>query len=154
MSSDTVLAFYDPNKEVRLVTDAVGGVLLQQENEDSYRPIAFISRLLKPAELNYSSLEKEALALVWCIEKLYVYLYGKTFQVVVDHKPLQYIFAPQAKLNARIARWQIKLQAYSFNVMYEKCSTNIADFMSRNGGFLNSPCTNAEETCLYLFRLH
>ena len=155
LSCDTVLAFYDPTKEVRLVTDAsghaLGGVLLQKESTQGvYRPICYISRTLTPAELNYSSIEKEALGLVWGIEKLHLYLYGKSFEVVSDHKPLKFIFSPNAKLNPRIARWQIKLQAYQFKVLYEKGETNIADFLSRNGADMNNDDINDYETCLYL----
>ena len=57
---------------------------------------------------------------MWAVEKFHLYLFGKKFEVVVDHKPLKFIFQPQARLNPRIARWQIKLQAYSFDVIYEK----------------------------------
>ena len=132
--STNVLAFYDPNKEVQLVTDAsnhaIGGILLQNV-DDHLRPICYISRSLTPAELKYSITEKEGLSLVWCIEKLHLYLYGKTFKAIVDHKPLKYIFSSEAKLNARISRWQLKLQAYDFTVVYQKDETNIADFISR-----------------------
>ena len=68
-----MLAFYDPNKEVQLVIDAsnhaLGAVLLQHD-DDHLRPICYISRSLTPAELKYSITEKEALSLVWAIEKL------------------------------------------------------------------------------------
>ena len=158
LSDDTALAFYDPNKNVRLVTDAsghaLGVVLLQKESErDNYKPLCYISRSLTPAEMNYSSIEKEALGIVWGIEKLHFYLYGKSFEVVSDHKPLKFIFSPNAKLNARIARWQIKLQAYDFKVLHEKGETNI-NFLSRNGADknhvnnLNNDYEN--EICLYL----
>ena len=97
-----MLAFYDPNKEVQLVTDAsnhaLGAVLLQHD-DDNLRPISYISRSLTPAE-QYSITEKEALSLVWAIEKLHLYLYGKTFKAVVDHKPLKYILSTEGKLNA------------------------------------------------------
>jgi len=90
------------------------------------------------AKMNYSSIEKEALRIVWGIEKLHFYLFGKSFEVVSDHKSLMFTFSPNAKLNSRIARWQIKLQAYEFKVLYEKGETNIADFQSRNGADSNS----------------
>nr|XP_047122938.1 uncharacterized protein LOC124806248 [Hydra vulgaris] len=130
-----VLAFYDPCKEVQLITDAsnhaIGGILLQKEGTWS-KPICYISRSLTAAELKYSITEKKALALVWAIQKLHLYLYGKNFKVIVDHKPLKFIFASGSKLNARIARWQIKLQAYDFDVIHQKGEENIADFISRN----------------------
>ena len=129
------MAFYDPHKEVQLITDAsnhaIGGILLQKEGI-GIKPICYISRSLTAAELKYSITEKEALALVWAIEKLHLYLYGKNFKVVVDHKPLKFIFSSSSKINTRIARWQIKLQAYDFDIIYKKGEENIADFVSRN----------------------
>ena len=96
LSSDTVLAFYDPNKDLQLVTDAsshaVGGVLLQKDNDDVLKPIWYTSWVLTVAELKYSFTEKEAPSLVWCIEKLHLYLNGKRFDVIVDHQALKYIF--------------------------------------------------------------
>ena len=119
-----------------LVTDAsnhaIGGILLQKEN-DQMKPVCYISRALTPpAELKYSITEKEVLALVWSIEKLHLYLYGKSFNVYVDHQPLKFIFASNSKLNVRISRWQLKLQAYDFKVIYKKGELNIADFVSKN----------------------
>ena len=135
LTSDSLLGFYDPQKEVELVTDAsgfaIGGVLLQKDQAGTSRPICYVSRSLNVSELKYGITEKEALALVWCVEKLHLYLYGKKFNVMVDHQPLKFIFSPKAKLNPRIARWQIRLQAYNFTVLYKQGSENIADFISR-----------------------
>ena len=151
LSSESLLAFYNPQEDIRLVTDAsghaLGAVLLQKEN-DVYRPIYYVSRTLKPSELNYSVIEKEALALVWAVEKFHLYLFGKKFEVVVDHKPLKFIFQPQARLIPRIARWQIKLQAYSFDVIYEKGEKNIADFLSRNGAESTSSSVYVQESMI------
>ena len=123
LASPNVLAFYDPSKELQLVTDAsnhgIRGTLLQKE-KGQWRPICYISRAVQQAQLKYSITEKEALSLVWAVEKLHLYLYGNEFTAIVDRKPLQFIFAPNAKLNARIARWQLKLQAYDFKVVYKK----------------------------------
>ena len=52
----------------------------------------YLSRALTAAELKYGITEKEALTLVWCIEKLHLYLYGKRFDFKVDHKPLSIYF--------------------------------------------------------------
>lgn len=88
LASTHVLSFYNPTKEVELVTDAsnhaIGGILLQKDN-DQMRSICYISRALTPAELKYSITEKEALSLVWSIEKLHLYLYRKTFLLTTNH---------------------------------------------------------------------
>ena len=102
LSSESALAFYDPHKEVQLITDAskhaIGGILLQKGV--GIKPICYISRTLTAAELKYSITEKEALALVWAIEKLHLYLYRKNFKVVVDHKPLKFFFSSSSKMHA------------------------------------------------------
>ena len=107
-------------KIVQLITDAsnhaIRGILLQKAV--GIKPICHISRSLTAAELRYSITEKEALALIWAFEKLHLYLYGKNLKVVVDHKPLKSIFSSVSKLNARIARWQIKLQPFDFDIIY------------------------------------
>ena len=135
LTSEKVLKFYDPNKPVTLITDAsdyaVGGVLLQADESGFHRPICYISKSLSSSEINWGPTEKEAYAVVWSVEKLHLYLYEKRFKIIVDHQPLKFIFAPRSKLNARIARWQLRLQCYNFDIDYQKGSENIADFVSR-----------------------
>ena len=81
LSSNTELPFYDPNKDLKLVADAshcaVDGVLLQEENQNTLTTLCYISRALAATKLQYSITEKEALSLVWCIEKLHLYLCAK-----------------------------------------------------------------------------
>ena len=95
LTSDSLLGFYDPQKEVELVTDAsgfaIGGVLLQKDQAGTSRPIRYVSRSLNVSELKYGITEKEALALVWCVEKLHLYLYDKKFNVTVDKTKLIFI---------------------------------------------------------------
>lgn len=68
-----ILQQADPSKSYTLRTDAsqyaLGAALLQGEGPEE-RPIEFASRLLTPAEMNYSTTEREALALVWSVKKL------------------------------------------------------------------------------------
>ena len=130
-----MLKFYDPTKSVEIHTDAsefsIGAVLIQADENNHKRPVAYISRSLSQREQNYGPTEREALALVWSIEKLQIYLYGKHFTAVVDHQALKYIFNPRSKLNAKIFRWQLELQKYDFTVKYQKGNEHIADFISR-----------------------
>ena len=84
---------------------------------------------------------------MWCIGRLHHYLYGKRFYLKVDHEPLKFIFSPKAKLSPRLARWQLKLQSYDFNIIHIKGSCNIADFLSR----MNCDKTETDEdTEIYL----
>ena len=106
-------------------------VLIQYDENKGKQLIAFISRALNDREIRYSVTEKEALALVWVVEKLHIYLCGKNFHAFVDHQPLKHIFKPRSKLNSKLFRWQLHLQNYNFTVPYQKGADNIADFLSR-----------------------
>ena len=82
-------------------------------------------------ERRYSQTEKEALALVWACEKFHMYLYGKEFELLTDHKPLQFIFSPRSKVCARVERWILRLQSYKYKVVYIPGPQNVADCLSR-----------------------
>ena len=128
------LAFCDADKTLELHTDpsnyVVGAVLIQDDENKEKQPIAFISRASNDREICYSVTKKEVLALVWTVDELHIYLYGKHFHAFVDHQPLKHIFKPLNKLNAKLYRWQLHLQ-HNFTVHYQKSAENTADFLSR-----------------------
>lgn len=121
-------------EKTQLVTDAsnvgLGAVLLQTYNGET-RTISYASRTLTDAEKRYSTTEKEALAVVWACQKFHTYLYGVEFQLITDHKPLEVLYGPRSRPNARIERWVMKLMSYSFTVVYQPGRYNIADILSR-----------------------
>lgn len=91
-STAPVLALYDPNKETKISADAssfgFGAVLLQRQDAETWRPLAFISRALTPVECRYAQIEKEDLALTWACERCSDYIVGKSIIAETDHKPL------------------------------------------------------------------
>ena len=98
--SDCVMAHYDPAAPTQLRVDAspVGlGAILTQTQQGVVRPVAYASRTLTPVERRYSQTEREALAVVWGCEKFHLYLYGTTFDLLTDHKPLEVIYSPTSK---------------------------------------------------------
>lgn len=130
-----VLSLPDFGKEFILQTDAcndgVGGVLFQEEAGVKH-PVAFASKKLLPRERNYSTIEKECLAIVWAVQKFQNFLYGKPFVLETDHQPLQYLGKAQFQ-NGRLMRWALALQPYRFTIKAIKGSENIgADFLSRH----------------------
>ena len=120
VTSEQVLAHYDPDLPVRVACDAspygLGAVLSHMMSDGSEKPVAFASRTLNRAEINYSQIDKEALALVWGIRKFNHYLYGRHFTPVTDHQPLSPIFHPEkgipAMTAARMQRYALQLAAH------------------------------------------
>ena len=92
LTAAPVLALYDPNKDTKVSADAssfgLGGVLLQKQEDQTWRPVMFISRALTPVECRYAQIEKEALALTWACERFSDYIVGKSILAETDHKPL------------------------------------------------------------------
>lgn len=131
--SDPILAYPDYSKPFVLTTDASNyalGAVLSQINENKDQPVAFASRTLNKHEVNYSTTEKEALAIIWAIEKFKPYLYGQKFTLVTDHKPL--VFIKNANKNGKLIRWRLELENYDYTVVYKTGKTNVvADALSR-----------------------
>lgn len=79
---------------------------------DDRKIVAYASRSLSDVESRYSQTEKEALAIVWAIERLHLYLYGAPFTLYTDCKPVQLIFDnAKSKPPARIERWNLRLHS-------------------------------------------
>ncbi len=107
-----------------------GAVLVQIQKGETV-PICYVSCCLTDCERRYSQTEKEALALVWACERLHAYIYGREFELVTDHKPVEAIYSPRSKPCARIERWVLRLQPYNFKVTHLPGRQNIADSLSR-----------------------
>ena len=93
------------------------GAVLSQVRVGEEHPVTYISRKLLPNEKNYSTVEKEALAIKWALDKLRYYLLGLEFTLVTDHAPLMWM-ASAKDSNARVTRWFLALQDNRFQVDY------------------------------------
>ena len=92
--------------------------------------ISCFSKKFIKAQQNYSTTDKELLAIEKGIEHFKHYLLGKHFILKTDHKALQYMKTASNE-NSRILRIALKLQNYNFTPIYIKGETNIADILSR-----------------------
>ena len=82
-----------PNAPTCMMTDASDsavGAVLQQFVEDSWQPIAFFSKKLKPAERRYSTFDRELLAIYLSVKHFHHFLEGRSFHILTDHKPLTF----------------------------------------------------------------
>ena len=134
LCNDPLLQYPDFEKPFILTTDASNfaiGAVLSQGIIGKDLPVAYASRTLNPAEINYSTIEKELLAIVYAVKYFRPYLFGRKFTIVTDHKPLQWLFNLKEP-NSRLVRWRLKLEEYDYNIVYKKGKRNTnADALSR-----------------------
>ncbi len=130
-----VLTYPNFNEEFIVTTDASAyaiGAVLSQGKIGNDRPIAYASRILNKAEQNYSTTEKELLAIVWAVKYFRPYVYGTKFKIVTDHKPLVWLFNVNDP-GSRLIRWRIKLEEYDYEIIHKAGRANAnADALSRN----------------------
>lgn len=134
LTNDPILQYPDFSKKFILTTDASNlaiGAVLSQGPIGSDKPIAYASRTLNTSEINYSTIEKELLAIVWATKYFRAYLFGRKFKIITDHKPLQWVMNLKEP-NSRLTRWRLKLSEYNFSVVYKQGKSNTnADALSR-----------------------
>ena len=132
---NTTLAHFSQHHETFLIVDAgaegVGAILAQQQPDQSLHPVNFASKTLTKTEQSYSQIKKEALAVLWGCKRFHLYLYGTSFTVLTDHKPLEILYTHKGKLSARILKWAIELQSYDFTIKHIKGLDNPANILSR-----------------------
>jgi RNase H-like domain found in reverse transcriptase len=101
------------------------------DTDEKLHPLGYWSRGLASAERNYSTTEKECLAIVWEILTLRPYLEGRIFIIRTDHHSLRWVLN-LADAQGRLARWRLRLQEFDYEVHYlPGRSHHGADMMSR-----------------------
>ncbi|GBM92402.1 Retrovirus-related Pol polyprotein from transposon 17.6 [Araneus ventricosus] len=109
---------------------ALGAVVLQGPAMEEH-PIEYASRLLNAAESNYSTTGREALAVVWVLDKFRGYIEGSKITVASDHQPLKWLMKLKSP-SGRLARWALQLQSFNLNLEYIPGKSNVvADMLSR-----------------------
>ncbi|GJW46183.1 reverse transcriptase domain-containing protein [Tanacetum coccineum] len=112
-------------------SDYAIGAVLGQRIEKHFRPIHYASKTMTEAESNYTTTEKEMLAVVYAFEKFRSYLIMNKSVVYTDHSALKYLFNKK-DAKARLLRWVLLLQEFDFKVIDTKGAENYAaDHLSR-----------------------
>jgi len=133
-TTEPLLQYLDFTRPFVLTTDASNealGAILSQGPIGQDLSIAYASRTLNTAERNYSTTEKELLAILWVCKQYRPYLYGKKFTIVTGHKPLTWVFNVKDP-SLRLLRWRLKLKEFDYQVIYKPGVGNTnADALSR-----------------------
>nr|GEU62543.1 hypothetical protein [Tanacetum cinerariifolium] len=106
-------------------SDYAVGVVLGQRVEKHFRPIHYANKTMNQAETNYTTTEKEMLAVVYAFEKFRSYLIMNKSIVYTDHSALKYLFAKK-DAKARLLRWILLLQEFDFKVIDTRGAENYA----------------------------
>ena len=134
--TEPVLKNPDYTKRFTVKTDAsgycIGAELSQPDEKGNMHPVAYLSRQMNTAEMNYSTIEQELLAVVYALNQFRCHLYGREFTLLTDHRPLKYLMTMKGNQSSRLMRWCLKLQDYSFTIDYLQGKKNmVADCLSR-----------------------
>nr|GEV69373.1 reverse transcriptase domain-containing protein [Tanacetum cinerariifolium] len=109
---------------------AIGGVLGEHQDK-SFRPIHYASKTMTEAESNYTTTEKEMLAVVYAFGKFWSYLILNKSIMYTDHSALKYLFAKKDS-KARLLRWALLFQEFTFKLIDTKGAENlVTDHLSR-----------------------
>ena len=111
-------------------------IIMHVYSNGTRRSITFASRTLNEHEKRYGKIDKETLTMMFGLKRFHVYLYGRHFTILTDHKPLERIFGPKTAIPSlaamRLQRWAIILAAFNYSIKFVPSKQNaLADALSR-----------------------
>ncbi|CAM8907409.1 unnamed protein product [Rhodiola kirilowii] len=134
LTSTPIIQTPDWKKPFEIMCDASDfavGAVLGQKIDKKAGVIYYASRTLDPAQRNYSTTEKELLAVVFALEKFRPYLLGAKVIVYSDHAAIRYLMKKK-EAKPRLIRWILLLQEFDVEIRDKKGIENtVADHLSR-----------------------
>ena len=129
-----IMAKPDWNKEFEIMCDASDyamGAVLGQRTDKMFKAIYYASKTFNEAQENYSTTEKEMLAIVFACEKFRPYILGSHVIIHTDHAAIKYLMAKKES-KPRLIKWVLLLQEFDLESKDKKgCDNVIADHLSR-----------------------
>jgi hypothetical protein len=123
LTSKPVLCAPNFDNDFILQTDAsnfaIAAILSQLDDQGRERVVSYASRKLLPRESNYSTIQKELLAIVWAANHFETWIYGHNVICQSDHRPLAWLDSMRNH-NARLMRWSLFLQKFDLNHSFKK----------------------------------
>ena len=139
-----IMAKLDWNREFEIMCDASDfamGAALGQKVEKVFKAIYYASKTFNEAQKNYSTTEKEMLAIVFACEKFRPYILGSHVIIHTNHATIKYLMAKK-EAKPRLIRWVLLLQEFDVEIKDKKCCDNvIAYHLSR----VEKPAVHEEE---------
>jgi len=112
-------------------SDYAMGAALVQRRDRMLHPIAYASKTFNAAQANYTTTEKELLAVVFAVEKFRAYLLGSKVIIHTDHSAIRYLMTKK-DAKPRLIRWVLLLQEFDAEIVDRKgTENNVADHLSR-----------------------
>ena len=134
----------DWNREFEIMcvaSDFAMGAVLGQKAEKVFKAIYYVSKTFNEAQENYSTTEKEMMAIIFACEKFRPYILGSHVIIHTDHAAIKYLMAKK-EAKPRLIRWVLLLQEFDLEIKDKKgCDNVIADHLSR----VEKPAVQEEE---------
>ena len=107
------------------------GAVLGQREDGKPHVVYYVRKTLNEAQRNYTTTEKELLAVVYALDKFRAYLVGSDIVIFIDHSALECLLTKK-NAKARLIRWVLLLQEFNLQIKDKKGVENVvADHLSR-----------------------
>jgi hypothetical protein len=135
LAANEPLDVVDHTRHLSLFVDAsevaVGAALTQCNHQGRLRPIAFASSKLTPTQQRWSTIEREAYASLWALQKYKYWIFGTRIVLYSDHNPIIFLTETTPK-SSKLMRWSLAIQEFEVKFRF-RCGTfnEAADCLSR-----------------------